>query len=110
VRFYLPQWGRSVQTALARNSNLGWAEIRHPFHPLRGQSFEVLKKRRLAGVDTLILRQRESGSFSVAREWTDWADPSVYDSPNFPPCRLEAESLLELVTLLEHLTKRDEKC
>ena len=63
-----------------------------------------------AGVDTLILRERESGSFSVAREWTDWADPSVYDLPSFPPCRLEAASLLELVTLLEHLTKRDEKC
>jgi hypothetical protein len=45
---------------------LGWAEIRHPFHPLRGQRFEVLKKRRIAGVETLILRELERGSFSVA--------------------------------------------
>jgi hypothetical protein len=89
---------------------LGWAEIRHPFHPLRGQRFEVLKKRRIAGVDTLILRGSESGSFSVAREWTDWADPSVSDSLGFPPCRLDAESLFQLVTLLEHLTKGEEKC
>jgi hypothetical protein len=82
---------------------LGWAEIRHPFHPLRGQHFEVLKKRRVAGVDTLILRELERGSFSVAREWTDWADPSLSDSLGFPPRRLDAELLLELATLLEVL-------
>ena len=98
-----------MQTALDRSSHLGWAEIRHPFHPLRGQRFEVLKKRRIAGVDTLILREPEYGSFSIAREWTDWADPSVYEMFGFPPSRLDAESLLELVTLLDHLTGREEK-
>ena len=70
----------------------------------------MLKKRRVAGVDTLILRERKYGSFSVAREWTDWADPSAYESLSVPPCRLEAESLFELVTLLEHLTRGDKKC
>jgi hypothetical protein len=84
---------------------LGSAEIRHPFHPLRGQRFEVLKKRRVAGVDTLILRELKRGSFSVAREWTDWADPSVFDSVGFPPRRLHAQALFELVSLLEALTK-----
>ena len=82
---------------------MGWAEIRHPFHPLRGQRFEVLKVRRLAGVDTLILRELERGTFSVAREWTDWVDPSAYDWLALPPQRLEANSLFELVTLLEQL-------
>jgi hypothetical protein len=84
---------------------LGWAEIRHPFHPLRGQRFEVLKKRRIAGVDTLILREWKRGSFSVAREWTDWADPPTADSLGFPPQRLDPQSLLELVALLEVLIK-----
>jgi hypothetical protein len=82
---------------------LGWAEIRHPFHPLRGQRFEVLKKRRISGVDTLILRELERGTFSVAREWTDWADPSSYDLLGLLPQRLEANALFELVTLLEQL-------
>jgi predicted phage terminase large subunit-like protein len=109
-KVFLPASGRSVQTALPHSSHLGWAEIRHPFHPLRGQRFEVLKKRRVAGVDTLILREREHGSFSIAREWTDWADPSVFELFSLPPCRLSAESLFELVTLLEHLTDREEKC
>jgi hypothetical protein len=99
-----------VQNALVRSTHLGWAEIRHPFHPLRGQRFEVLKKRRVAGVDTLILRESKQGSFSVAREWTDWADPSVYELVSSRPRRLEVESLLELVTLLEHLTGGEEKC
>jgi hypothetical protein len=83
---------------------LGWAEIRHPFHPRRGQRFEVLKKRRVAGVDTLILRELERGSFSVACEWTDWADPPLPDSLGFPTPRLDAQCLLELASLLEILT------
>src|SRR5262252_6338817 len=62
--------GRSTRTALEPSSLLGWAEIRHPFHPLRGQRFEVLKKWRVAGVDTLFLRELERGRFSVARGWT----------------------------------------
>jgi Tat protein secretion system quality control protein TatD with DNase activity len=99
-----------VQTALARSSNLGWAEVRHPFHPLRGQKFEVVNKQRRAGVDTLILRGSKFGDLRIAREWTDWADPSVHDSLGLPPCRFEAESLFELVTLLEHLTGREKKC
>jgi hypothetical protein len=78
---------------------LGWAEIQHPFHPLRGQSFPVLKKRHLAGVDTLILQGLEHGTFWVAREWTNWADPSLEISAR----RLSISSLLELVELLEHL-------
>src|SRR5205807_7169155 len=35
----------SARTALESSSPWGWAEIRHPFHPLRGRRFEVLKKR-----------------------------------------------------------------
>ncbi len=101
---------RSVQTALDRSSHLGWAEIRHPFHPLRGQRFEVLKQRRVAGVDTLILREPEHGSISIAREWTDWADPSVYDGLSCTPRRFDAELLFQLVTLVELLMGRGEKC
>jgi len=88
---------------------LGWAEIRHPFHPLCGQRFEVLKKRRVAGVDTLILRELKRGSFSVAREWTDWADPSLFDLLGLPARRLDAQSLLELACLLEVLINPKQK-
>jgi hypothetical protein len=94
---------RSEQTALVHSSPWGWAEIVHPFHPLRGRRFEVLKKRRIAGVDTLILRELERGTLSIPREWTDWADPTPYDALTRPPHRLAAECLFELVALLQAL-------
>src|SRR5260370_13485169 len=84
---------RSARTAPERNSHLGWTEIRHPFHPLRGQRFQDLKARRIAGIDTLLLRELDCGSFTIAREWTDWAAPSPYDSLLLPPPRLRAASL-----------------
>ena len=87
---------------------MGWAEIRHPFHPLLGLRFEVLKKRRIAGVDTLILRELKRGSFSVAREWTDWADPPTADALGFQPQRLDPQSLLELVDLVEVQIKSEQ--
>ena len=88
---------------------MGWAEILHPFHPLRGQRFEVLKTRRVGGVDTLILREPTRGSFCVPREWTDRADPSLHDSLDLPPRRLDADLLLELAALLERLTPEPKK-
>jgi hypothetical protein len=92
-----------VQTALVPHAPWGWAEISHPFHPLRGRRFEVLKKRRIAGVDTLILRELERGTLSIPREWTDWADPSPYDSSTVSPHRFAADCLFELVALLDAL-------
>jgi hypothetical protein len=51
----------------------------------------------------------DCGSFSIAREWTDWADPSPYDSLDLPPRRLDAASLFELAALLERLTHPEQK-
>jgi hypothetical protein len=100
-------WGLpwSALTAQSDCSPLGWAEIRHPFHPLRGQSFLVLKERCVAGVDTLVLRGLERGSFSVAQEWTDRADPSPYQALGLSPCRFDVTLLLELAKLLEQLAQ-----
>jgi hypothetical protein len=80
-------------------------EISHPFHPLRGQRLQVLRRRRLSGRDTLIVREptRGSGSVSVLREWTDWAEPSALSLPGAP--RLALEPLLELVKLVESLSE-----
>src|SRR5438105_2460693 len=73
---------RSHRTALRSSRPLGSAEITHPFHPLRGQRFVVLKVRTVSGVETLSLRQAELGSFAVAREWTDWAPPGAQAVPS----------------------------
>jgi hypothetical protein len=68
-----------------------------------------LKERRTAGIDTLLLRELDRGTFSIAREWTDWADPSPCGSLGLPPRRLDTNSLFELATLLEQLTNREQK-
>jgi hypothetical protein len=79
---------------------LGWAEVRHPFHPLKGQRFPVLKTRRVGGTETLILREPTRGSIAVRREWTDW---DVAGEPVMPPRQLAFESLLELAKLVDDL-------
>jgi hypothetical protein len=81
---------------------LGWAEICHPFHPLKGQHFPVLKTRRVGGVDTLLLGHVERGSFSIAREWTDWGTPSVHGC-DATVCRFDLDMLLELIDLIDQL-------
>jgi hypothetical protein len=85
---------------------LGWATITHPFHPLRSQRFEVLKTRRVAGVNTLILRHPDRGSYTVAQEWTDWALPDASTEPSETTHKLAVEPLLQLADLLAELSER----
>jgi hypothetical protein len=98
---------RSVQTALWLSQSLGSAEITHPFHPLRGRRFVVLKLRKVSGVETLSLRHPERGSFAVPREWTDWA-PSTSSEPNTDqrPLLFDAAAALALAELV-HALKRN---
>jgi hypothetical protein len=81
---------------------LGWAEVRHPFHPLKGQRFPVLKTRRVGCIETLILRESTRGSIAVRREWTDW-DATTACGAAMPPQQLALESLLELAKLVDDL-------
>jgi hypothetical protein len=85
---------------------LGWATITHPFHPLRGQRFEVLKNRRVAGVNTLILRHADRGSYTVAQEWTDWGLPDASISSTKTTHKLAVKPLLQLADLLAELSER----
>ena len=86
-----------------RNADLGWATITHPFHPLREQRFKILKTRKVAGQDTLILQGTHSGTFAVAREWTDAADPCPYDQNERPAPILSFQCLRELMEIVNHI-------
>ena len=85
---------------------MGWATVTHPFHPLRGQRFEVLKTRRAAGVDSLILRHPERGSYTVVQDWTDWGLPDVATGEHTRTAKLDAALLMDLAELLATLDKR----
>jgi hypothetical protein len=84
---------------------LGWAEITHPFYPLKGQRFLVLKTRRVSGTESLSLRGTSGGTFCVPREWTDLADPSLYADLEGDVQVLDYEHLLALTELLEEIEK-----
>ena len=78
--------------------------ICHPFHHLFAKSFELLKRRRVSGVDTLTLRHTEHGALTVPREWTNLADPDPLSELGHPAARrLNPGLLLELATLLRQL-------
>ena len=84
---------------------MGSAEILHPFHPRKGQRFAVLKVRRVAGIDTLILRDADLGSFAVPQDWTDQARAAAWMRLS-SPTKLDIGSLCDLVELLERMSAR----
>ncbi|MDB3935734.1 Y4bD/Y4pK family protein [Granulosicoccus sp.] len=86
---------------------MGCVTITHPFHPLSQQQFSVLKRRRVSGVETLIIRHPDRGSLAVAEEWTDWGHPSTCADTVFKNTMLEFESLLELAVLVNQLIEAE---
>src|ERR1700693_1594338 len=103
------RWGSRWLTRTTHPSSTlsGWAEVCHPFHPLRGQRFPVLKTRRSSGRETLILHDPTGGTLIVRREWTDWAEPSPLSLARLPSRRFALEGLLELVKLVQRLRELD---
>jgi Family of unknown function (DUF5372) len=82
---------------------LGSAEVVHPFHPLRGQRFVVLKVRTVSGVETLSLRHADLGSFAMPREWTDWGPPGCQARAGNERLLIDAFSLAALAELMVSL-------
>ena len=84
---------------------MGSAEVVHPFHPLRGQRFVVLKVRCVSGVETLSLRHADLGSFAMPREWTDWASPTAQAGAGTVPLLTDAFGLIALAELVASLAQ-----
>jgi hypothetical protein len=86
---------------------LGSAEVIHPFHPLRGQRFVVLKVRTVSGVETLSLRHADLGSFALPREWTDWGPPGFQARAGEERLLIDAVGLVRLAELIASLGTSD---
>jgi len=82
-----------------------WAEISHPFHPLRGKRFLVLRRRKCGGQEILTLKDPTRGPFCVPLAWTDLSQPTEKEGPKEP--LLDFHKLLELATLISSLKKKD---
>jgi hypothetical protein len=88
---------------------LGSTEVTHPFHPLRGHRFVVLKIRSVSGIETLSLRHSDLGSFAMPRDWTDWAAPNAQAMPaGGQPLITDVFCLLALNDLVAALTRKRE--
>jgi Family of unknown function (DUF5372) len=99
--------GRLESKAHPCSTPLGWAEITHPFHPLHGRCFPILKTRRVSGSDTLVLRGTAMGTFAVPRQWTDQGDEEPKGTTFLDFSSLSA--LRELVDSLRHAKKGVDK-
>ena len=97
--------GQTIQTALAANPAFGWALITHPFHPLSGQSFPILKARKIGGEEVLSLYDEKRGTVSIPRDWTDHAVLSPYEGLIKPAPILDVRCLLKLHDLVRTVTK-----
>jgi hypothetical protein len=86
---------------------LGWATVTHPFHPLLGKRFLVLKKRRVGGQEVLSLFDEPNGTVALPREWTDHAPPSPYATVLEPAPVLDVAGLIKLRELLQLMEKKD---
>ncbi|MEZ6126443.1 MAG: DUF5372 family protein [Planctomycetaceae bacterium] len=77
----------------------------HPFHPLFGQQFLLLKSRMVFGVECVILKGSPSGTFSVPRDWTSIRSGNDYEDADAPPTILRLECLIELTEFVDTLSK-----
>jgi hypothetical protein len=78
--------------------------VTHPFHPLRGQEFELLEYRRSWGRECIECRDGEGRFLRLQISWTDAAgeiDPFVAISAGRSYFRVE--DLLRLAALIEGL-------
>ncbi|WP_169787929.1 DUF5372 family protein [Alicyclobacillus ferrooxydans] len=88
-----------MQNALQLNPLSESATITHPFHPLCGQTFALLKVKHINGTPLYSL-QTNSTVISVPESWTDRY--RIQDSKPVTP--YNALDLKELVELLQNLT------
>jgi len=85
---------------------LGWATVTHPFHPLLGKRFLILKMRRVGGREVLSLFDEVNGPLALPREWTDQAPPSPYADVLGQAPVLHLPCLIKLQELVEVIGKR----
>jgi len=101
VQFCQPRKARSAQITQKLNPFLGSVIITHPFHPLNGQCYSVLKVKEVNGIRRYSLRT-DSGVICVPESWTDRQSQQKY-SLDSVKIHFDAFTLKELAQLLQTL-------
>ena len=97
VLLYLSLLAQPHQNALDHSKDLGTATILHPYHPLFGQSFPILKIRKLDGQRHYSLHAGDD-VFSVPESWVTDTSQNAFAEGYFNTDSIRA--LLELAHLL----------
>ena len=82
--------------------------ITHPFHPLCGQTFELVSRSSHWGEDRVIYRASDGTLPAIAAAFTDVEPPDIFRRIADGRAAFRMVDLIELVGLLQRLTKRPE--
>jgi len=97
---------RSESTALRCSELSSLVTITHPFHPLRGKRYAVVKSKKWEKRELLSLLVPERGTIAIPREWTDRGDPALCVGQSE---QLSYEHLAELCELISDIKAGNEQ-
>ena len=78
-----------------------WIRITHPFHPLRGQRFRFVVRKRLWGEERVTFLGPQGEAHSVPVNWTDAGPADPYQVIGRGRARVRVEDMLLLADLIE---------
>ena len=78
--------------------------ITHPFHPLKGQTFEVISRSLHWGEDRVIYRAADGTLPSIAAAMTDMAQPDAFGRVAAGRAAFRTADLMALVALLDRIS------
>ncbi len=90
-----------VQTTHLSKSDFESVTITHPFHPLFGRTFKLLKVKKVNGIRLYSVETKE-GVITIQENWTD-RDPAFNPKASKITLFLLPSTLIELVELLESI-------
>ena len=82
--------------------------ITHPFHPLRGQTFELVSRSSHWGEDRVIFRASDGTLPAIATAFTDAEPPDIFRRISAGRAAFRRVDLIELVDLFQRMAKRRE--
>jgi hypothetical protein len=81
----------------------GWVEVTHPFHPLRGQRFELVAVRRSRHGDRVWVRWPDGSCRTFPRAWTSLADADPWRDAGRGRALFRVDDLGRLAVLVQAL-------
>jgi hypothetical protein len=104
---YPSSLARLNRTTHISNRYSGYVTITHPFHPLQGQRLKILSSRKWGEKDIFSLQTETMGTITIARDWTDKADPGLYTGLLALSTQAPILSVSHLISLSELLYQLD---